>query len=74
MCRWRQVCFVFQKCGCAIQQPDEEVLCDSPNCKFSPFHPKSCQLPACRKTCTQQRGYPQQHTVTVNAVCPNHGG
>ncbi|KAF7441373.1 hypothetical protein PC9H_001723 [Pleurotus ostreatus] len=61
---------VYLKCGHSQTLPDQLNQCDSPRCKFSPYHPSSCQPPACTKTCIQYRGYPEQYSPNIDGLCP----
>ncbi|EIW61041.1 uncharacterized protein TRAVEDRAFT_46265 [Trametes versicolor FP-101664 SS1] len=74
MCYIRQVCYVYTKCGHAQPMPDEQVPCNSPRCKFSPAHPKSCGGASCKQTCKQIRQYPQQMSPQIAGCCPGCGG
>ncbi|KIM52412.1 hypothetical protein SCLCIDRAFT_141149 [Scleroderma citrinum Foug A] len=70
MCRWRHVRNVYLACGHAFTLPDELIVCDNRNCKFSPNHPPDCTPPKCKQTCWQYRQYPQQYSPNINSMCP----
>ncbi|KAL1746483.1 hypothetical protein HDZ31DRAFT_62154 [Schizophyllum fasciatum] len=70
MCRLRQVCNVYNRCGHAENMPDQLIQCEARNCKFSPNHPTSCKPPSCTKTCFQYRQYPEQFSPHIDAYCP----
>ncbi|KDQ64341.1 hypothetical protein JAAARDRAFT_223242 [Jaapia argillacea MUCL 33604] len=71
MCCWRRVRHVYLQCNHAINLPDDEIRCDSRNCKFSPNHPLDCVPPQCIKTCWQYHQYPQQYSPNIDGKCPN---
>ncbi|VDB85203.1 unnamed protein product [Peniophora sp. CBMAI 1063] len=58
MCHIRRVHNVYT-CGHRIPL-DENIHCNSPNCKFSSFHPQNCPQAFCKKTCWQYRQSPEQ--------------
>ncbi|KAN0075560.1 hypothetical protein V8E55_011583 [Tylopilus felleus] len=70
MCRWRHVRNVYLACGHAFTLPEELIVCENRNCKFSPNHPRDCVAPKCKQTCWQYRQYPQQYSPNINSVCP----
>ncbi|KAI0668294.1 hypothetical protein C8Q78DRAFT_979931 [Trametes maxima] len=69
-----RVCYVYSGCGHVYPMPDQEVQCDSPRCKFSPMHPKSCGGSSCKQTCKQFRQHPQQYSPQIAGYCPGCGG
>ncbi|KAJ6547535.1 hypothetical protein B0H19DRAFT_1166169 [Mycena capillaripes] len=69
MCKWRQVRHNYTVCGHVWDIPQEEILCQSTRCKFSPQHPQNCG-PNCRQTCWQYHQFPEQHTRTIAGRCP----
>ncbi|KAJ3824307.1 hypothetical protein EV361DRAFT_552289 [Lentinula raphanica] len=69
MCRRRHVRNVYNKCGHAVNLPEEEVPCENEHCKFSPFHPKVCAN--CTKTCWQYHQYPEQYSPQIDSFCPS---
>jgi len=70
MCRWRHVRHVYLACGHAFTLPEEHIVCEQRNCRFSPSHPPDCVLPKCRQTCWQYRQYPQQYSPNIHSACP----
>ncbi|KAJ6596863.1 hypothetical protein DFH09DRAFT_1132934 [Mycena vulgaris] len=73
MCRWRQVQHTYTGCGHIYQVPNQEILCESARCKFSPAHPKKCG-PNCSSTCWQYHQFPEQHVLTIAGRCPRCTG
>ncbi|KAI4520633.1 hypothetical protein K523DRAFT_350796 [Schizophyllum commune Tattone D] len=69
MCHWRRVQNVYQRCGHVENMPEEMIECGSSRCKFSAYHPPTCQPPSCTKTCLQYRTYPEHYTLNKNAFC-----
>ncbi|KAJ7219245.1 hypothetical protein GGX14DRAFT_435284, partial [Mycena pura] len=69
MCRWRQVQHHYTDCPHFVELPDEEIKCDSTECKFSPCHPDDCTGSSCRRTCWQYRQFPEQHNRTFRGKC-----
>ncbi|RPD71274.1 hypothetical protein L226DRAFT_205728 [Lentinus tigrinus ALCF2SS1-7] len=47
-----------------------QIACDSPRCRFSPMHSKSCHGASCKQTCKQYRGHPQQYSPQIAGFCP----
>ncbi|KAF7358626.1 hypothetical protein MSAN_01201300 [Mycena sanguinolenta] len=62
---------VYLRCGHAETLPPLEVKCGSTQCKFSPNHPPNCVPPACRQTCNQYRGFPEQYNPNIDGICPD---
>ncbi|KAK0210082.1 hypothetical protein DFS33DRAFT_1402003 [Desarmillaria ectypa] len=62
---------IYLRCGHAVNLPEETVVCEQSNCKFSPFHPASCRPPSCQKTCWQYRRYPEQYNPNIDKYCPS---
>ncbi|KAL1681011.1 NADP-dependent oxidoreductase domain-containing protein [Schizophyllum commune] len=67
MCHWRRVQNVYQRCG----HVENMIECGSSRCKFSAYHPPTCQPPSCTKTCLQYRTYPE-HYICVGSVPWSH--
>ncbi|KAL1746464.1 hypothetical protein HDZ31DRAFT_34062 [Schizophyllum fasciatum] len=69
MCHWRRVQHVYQRCGHAVNLPEQLIECGSRNCKFSQFHPLTCVPPTCTRSCLQYRTYPESYTLTKASYC-----
>ncbi|KAJ7343513.1 hypothetical protein B0H14DRAFT_3122117 [Mycena olivaceomarginata] len=73
MCKWRQVRhhYTAEGCGHIWEIPNEEIKCASIQCIFSDYHPRTCVGQRCRQSCWQYHQFPEQHTRTIAAKCPN---